>query len=135
MNAVFTKNHTSIQNPEADPLIEHHIMFIHRILQKVIIGQLALVDLEALGSLISSIEWQCLDENHNRDSAHILHNIFKFQIHIYSANAMQAGNGWIPLPENIAGAKAVINPHNDDYCFIYAVQLGLVDFSYEHNCW
>ena len=49
---------------------------------------------------------------------------------------MQAGGGWIPIPERIAKAKAVINPHNnDDYCFIYAVQLGLVDFSHEHNCW
>ena len=39
---------------------------------------------------------------------------------------MQAGGGWIPLPERIAGTKAVINPHNnDDYCFIYTVQLGL----------
>ena len=76
-----------------------------------------------------------LDENHNRDSAHILYNIFEFRIHIYFANAMQAGGGWIPLPEGIAGTKAVINPHNeDDYCFIYAVQLGLVDFSLEHNC-
>ena len=44
---------------------------------------------------------------------------------------------WLdPLPERIAAAKAVINPHNeDDYCFIYAVQLGLVDFSKDHNCW
>ena len=91
--------------------------------------------MEALRSLISSIEWQCLDENHNRDSAYILYNIFEFRIHIYSANAMQAGGGWIPLPERIAAAKAVINPHNnDDYCFIYAVQLGLVDLSYEYNC-
>ena len=94
---------------------------------KVIVGHLAQVDLEALGSLISSIEWQLLDENYNRDSAHIL---FKFQIHIYSANAMQAGGGWIPLPERIAGTKVVINPHNeDDNCFIYAEQLGLVDIS------
>ena len=105
-------------------------MFIHWILQKVIVGDLAQIDLQALGSLISSIEWQCLDENHNRDSAHILHNIFEFHIHIYSANVMQAGSGWIPLPERIADTKAVINPHNnDDYCFIYAVQLGLVNFS------
>ena len=135
VKAVFTKNHPSIQNPAEYPIIEHRIMFIHWILQKVVVGHLAQVDLEALGSLISSIEWQCLDENHNRDSVHILHNIFEFQIHIYSANAMQAGGGWIPLPERIAGAKAVINPHNnDDYFFLYAVQLGLVDFSREHNC-
>ena len=84
-------------------------MFIHWILQKIIIEQLAQIDLEALGSLISSIEWQCLDENHNRDSAHILHNIFEFRIHIYSANTMKKGGGWIPLPERIAGTKAVIN--------------------------
>ena len=135
VKVVFTKNHPSIQNPEADPITEHQIMFIHWILQKVIVGNLAQIDLEALGSLISSIEWQCLDENHNRDSAHILHNIFEFRIHIYSANAMQAGGGWIPLPEQIASTKAVINPHNeDDYCFIYAVQLGLVDISCEPNC-
>ena len=68
-------------------------MFIHRILQKIVTGQLAQVDLEALGSLISSIEWQCLDENHNRDSAHVLYNIFKFQIHIYSE--CNAGRRWL----------------------------------------
>ena len=70
-------------------------MFIHWILQKVIVGDLAQIDLQALGSLISSIEWQCLDENHNRDSAHILHNIFEFRIHIYSANVMQAAGGFL----------------------------------------
>ena len=48
---------------------------------------------------------------------------------------MQAGGGWIPLPAWIAGIKAVINPHNEDeYCFVYTVQLGLVDFSLEPNC-
>ena len=52
-------------------------------------GHLKQIDLEVLGSLISLIEWQCLDENHNRDSAHILYNIFKFCIHIYSVNVMQ----------------------------------------------
>ena len=84
-------------------------MFIHQILQKVILGNLAQIDLEALGSLILSIEWQCLDENHNRDSTHILYNIFEFRIHIYSANMMQAGGGWIPLPAWIRGIKVVIN--------------------------
>ena len=29
VKAIFTKNHPSIQNQEADPLIEHRIMFIH----------------------------------------------------------------------------------------------------------
>ena len=71
----------------------------------MIVGHLAQIDLEALGSLISSIEWQCLNENHNCDSTHIIHNIFEFRIHIYSANVMQAGGGWIPLPERIAGTK------------------------------
>ena len=48
---------------------------------------------------------------------------------------MQAGGGWIPLPERIRGVKALINPRNeDDRCFIYAVQLGLVDFSLDPNC-
>ena len=132
---VFTKSHPSIQNPDADPIIEHLIMFIHRILKKIIIGLLAQINFKALGSLISSIEWQCLDKNHNRDSAHILHNIFKFCIHIYSANTMQADGGWIPLPKRIQGIKAVINLHNEDnYCFLYSVQLGLIDFSYEHDC-
>ena len=41
VKAVFTKNHPSIQNPEAGPFIEHRIMFIHWILQKVIVGHLA----------------------------------------------------------------------------------------------
>ena len=65
VKAVFTKNHKNVQNPAEDPLTEHWIMFIHRILQKIIVGRLTQIDLEALGSLISSIEWQCLDENHN----------------------------------------------------------------------
>ena len=104
VKAVFTKNHPNVQNPEVDPIIEHRIMFIHQILQKVVVGHLAQVDLEALGSLISSIEWQCLDENHNRDSAHILHNIFEFRIHIYSVNTMQAGGGLIPSKED-SGCK------------------------------
>ena len=134
VKAVFTKNHPNVQNSETPSITEHRIMFIHQILQKIIVGHLEQIDLEALGSLISSIEWQCLDENHNRDSAHILHNIFEFQIHIYLANMMQAGGGWILLPARIRGIKAVINPRNkDDYCFIYAVQLGLVDFSLEPN--
>ena len=48
---------------------------------------------------------------------------------------MQAGGGWIPLPARIWGIKAVINPRNeDDYCFVYAVQLRLVDFSLKPNC-
>ena len=73
-------------------------MFIHQILKKIVMGHLEQIDLEALSSLILSIEWQCLDENHNHNSAHILYNIFKFQIHIYLVNTMQAGSGWIPLP-------------------------------------
>ena len=110
VKAVFTKNHPNVQNSEMPAITEHRIMFIHWILQKIVVGHLEQVDLVALGSLISSIEWQCLDENHNRDSAHVLYNIFKFRIHIYSANAMQAGGGWIPLPERIRGVKALINP-------------------------
>ena len=49
---------------------------------------------------------------------------------------MQVGGGWIPLPARIRGIKAVINSCNEDeYCFVYAVQLGLVDFSLEPNCY
>ena len=41
------------------------------------------------------INWVTMPQwNHNRDSAHILHNIFEFQIHIYSVNAIKAGSGW-----------------------------------------
>ena len=65
VKAVFTKNHPNVQNSEMPSLTEHQIMFIHRILQKIVVGHLEQVDLVALGSLISSIEWQCLDENHN----------------------------------------------------------------------
>ena len=78
VKAVFTKNHEHVQNPEMPSITEHRIMFIHRILQKIVMGHLEQVDLEALGSLISSIEWQCLDENHNQDSVHVLYNIFEF---------------------------------------------------------
>ena len=78
VKAVFIKNHENVQNPTANPLPEHQMMFINRVLQKIIAGHLSQVDLEALGSLISSIEWQCLDENHNIDSAHIIYNIIEF---------------------------------------------------------
>ena len=134
MKAVFVKNHENIQNPTADPLPEHRMMFINRVLQKIIAGHLSQIDLEALGSLISSIEWQCLDENHNRDSAHIIYNIIKFWVHIYSADAMQPGGGHIPFPEQLTAIKGVVNPLNeDDYCFLCAAYLGILDLSHTKN--
>ena len=71
-----------------------------------------------------------LDENHNRDSAHVLHNIIEFRVNIYAAQKMKPGGSWFPLSKRIQDTKAVINPKNkDDRCFLYAVYLGLLDLS------
>ena len=64
------------------------VMFINRVLQKIINDQPNQEDREELGSLISAVEYQCFDENHNRDSAHALHNIIEFRIHVYAAQGM-----------------------------------------------
>ena len=56
------------------------------------------------------MEWQCFDENHNRDSAHVLHNIIEFRVNIYAAQKMRPGGSWFPLPKRIQDTKAVINP-------------------------
>ena len=112
-------------------------MFINKVLEKVISGEPSLKDREDIGSLISGVEWQCFDENHNRDSAHVLHTIIEFRINIYAAQKMRPGGSWFPLlPKRIQETRAVINPKNkDDKCFLYAVYLGLLDLSNieQHN--
>ena len=62
-----------------------------KVLEKVISGEPSLKDREDIGSLISAVEWQCFDENHNRDSAHVLHNIIEFRVNIYAAQKMRPG--------------------------------------------
>ena len=85
---------------------------------------------EILGHSSQLWSWQCFDENHNRDSAHVLHNIIEFRVNIYAAQKMRPGGSWFPLPKRIQDTKAVINPKNkDDRCFICAVCLGLLDLS------
>ena len=80
------------------------------------------------------MEWQCFDENHNRGSAHVLHNIIEFRVSIYAAQKMRPGDSWFPLPKRIQDTRAVINPKNkDDRCFLYAVHLGLLDLSKVKN--
>ena len=105
-------------------------MLINKVLEKTISGEPSQDDREDIGSLISAVEWQCFDENHNRDSAHVLHNIIEFRVNIYAAQKMRPGGSWFPLPKRIQDTKAVINPKNkDDRCFLYAVYLGLLDLS------
>ena len=88
-------------------------MFINKVLEKVISGEPSLKDRKDIGSLISAVEWQCFDENHNRDSTHVLHNIIEFRVHIYAAQKMRPGGSWFPLlPKRIQDTKAVINPKN-----------------------
>ena len=106
------------------------VMIINKVLEKTISGEPTEKDREDIGSLISAVEWQCFDENHNRDSAHVLHNIIEFRVNIYAAQKMRPGGSWFPLPKRIQDTKAVINPKNkDDRCFLYAVYLGLLDLS------
>ena len=57
VKAMFIKSHENVNTPGVDLLLKYWIMFINRVFQKVIPGQLTQVNLEALGSLISSIEW------------------------------------------------------------------------------
>ena len=92
------------------------------------------MDLEALVSLISSIEWQCWMRT---TTVTVLTSCTTSLSSRFTCTVlMQCRRQLDPSPKRIAKAKAVINPHNnDDYCFIYTVQLGLVDFSCEHNCW
>ena len=105
-------------------------MFTNEVLQKTISGEPTPEDREDIGSLISAVEWECFDENHNRDSAHVLHNIIEFRVNIYAAQKMRSGGSWFPLPKRIQETRAVINPKNkDDRCFLYAVYLGLLDLS------
>ena len=90
VKAIFKKNHIDLlnPNPEAEALEEKRVMFINQVLEKVISGEPSLDDTEGIGSLISAVEWQCFDENHNRDSAHVLHNSIEFRGNIYAAQKM-----------------------------------------------
>ena len=86
---LFKKNHID-SNPEAETLEEKRVLFINKVLQKTISGEPSPDDREDIGSLISAVEWQCFDENHNRDSAHVLHsNIIEFRVNIYAAQKMR----------------------------------------------
>ena len=133
--ALFKKNHIDLLSPEAEALEEKRVLFINEVLEKVISGEPLSDGREDIGSLISAVEWQCFDENHNRDSAHVLHNIIEFRVNIYAAQKMRPGGSWFPLPKRIQDTKAVINSKNkDDRCFLYAVYLGLLDLSKTDQC-
>ena len=82
VKALFKKNHIDLLTG-SESLEEERVMIINRVLQKVISGQPSKDDRKDIGSLISAVEWQCFDENHNRDSAHVLHNnIIEFRVNI-----------------------------------------------------
>ena len=112
VKALFKKNHIDLLNPspEAEALEEKRVLFINKVLEKVISGEPSPDDREDIGSLISAVEWQCFDENHNRDSAHVLHNIIEFRVNNHAAQKMRPGGSWLPLPKRIQDTKAVINP-------------------------
>ena len=135
VKALFKKNHIDLLHPEAEALEEKRVLFINEVLEKVISGEPSENDRKDIGSLISAVEWQCFDENHNRDSAHVLHNIIDFRVNIYAAQKMRPGGSWFPLPKRIQDTKGVINPKNkDERCFLYAVYLGLLDLSKITQC-
>ena len=63
-------------------------MFINKVLKKVISGEPSPDDRRLRVTHLSCGVWQCFDENHNRDSAHVLHNIIEFRVNIYAAQKM-----------------------------------------------
>ena len=91
VKALFKKNHIDLlhPSPEAESLEEKRVMFINQVLEKIISGEPTENDRKDIGLLISAVEWQCFDENHNRDSAHVLHNIIEFRINTYAAQKMR----------------------------------------------
>ena len=60
VKALFKKNHIGLLHPEAEALEEKRVLFINKVLEKVISGEPSLKDREDIGSLISAVEWQCL---------------------------------------------------------------------------
>ena len=112
VKALFKKNHIDLLNPspEAEALEEKRVLFINKVLEKVISGEPSQDDRRDIGSLISAVEWQCFDENHNRDSAHVLHNIIEFRVNIYAAQKMRPGGSWFPLPKRIQDTKGCHQP-------------------------
>ena len=85
-------------------------MFIHCILNKIIQAPIEKEDYEHLGSLISAVEWQLLDDNHTRDSTHVVDNILEFHVHIYRAQMFRARGLYFKLPNRLTYSRAVINP-------------------------
>ena len=90
VKAIFAKNHPNLQYPSSGEPTKH-VMFIHHILNKIIQAPTNKEDYQHLGSLISTVEWQLLDDSHTRDSAHAIANVLEFQIHVYRAQMFQAG--------------------------------------------
>ena len=56
VKALFKKNHIDLLLTGAESLEEKRVMFINRVLQKVISGQPSQEDREDIGSLISAVE-------------------------------------------------------------------------------
>ena len=59
VKALFKKNHIDLLNPipEAEALEEKRVMFINKVLEKVISGEPSPDDRRDIGSLISAVEW------------------------------------------------------------------------------
>lgn len=83
VKAIFSKAHPNQLHPLEKDIPTKRVMFINRILNKIIQSPPSEEDYIHLGSLISAVEWQLFDENHTRDSVHILENIWEFCVHIY----------------------------------------------------
>ena len=90
VKAIFNKNHLHMQHPGQEEPTKR-VMFIHRILNKIIQSLPTQEDYEHLGSLFSAVEWQLLDENHTRDSTHVVDNILEFWVYIYRTQMFWAG--------------------------------------------
>ena len=56
VEALFKKNHIDLLHPEAEALEEKRVMFINKVLEKVISGEPSEKDREDIGSLISAVE-------------------------------------------------------------------------------
>ena len=56
VKALFKKNHIGLLHPEAEALEEKRVLFINKVLEKIISGEPSLKDREDIRSLISAVE-------------------------------------------------------------------------------
>ena len=75
VKALFKKNHIDLLNPspEAESLEEKRVMFINKVLKKIISDQPSLKDREDIGSLISAVEYGSALMRTTTETVHIIY--------------------------------------------------------------